>query len=170
MDSKQTIKSVTFIIAGSLLGTFNSIGGGWASSATAIIGYAFLFQGLKLLKDALDEQGQAGVKMLTIGAIIGVVGFVIDLIPLIGFVARIVLLVAFIFELIGYLRLKKSETIGEIGQKGVQLILIYMILVIAAVAIGFIPLAGTIVSSVLSIAGLVLLLLGWTKVQEGLVK
>ena len=172
MEKKETNKAVTFILVGSLLGTFNGIGGGWASTITAIIGFILFFMGLKKLKMSLDETGQGGVKLLTIAAIIAIIGLVIDLIPLIGgMIAGIFYIVAFIIELLGFLKLKKSITIGELGAKGVGLIIISMILMIIEAIFGILPLPFVgIICSILSIVALLLLLFGWIKVQEALVE
>lgn len=169
---KETNKAITFILVGSLLGTFNGIGGGWASTITAIIGFILFFMGLNKLKVSLDEIGQGGVKLLTIAAILVIVGLVIDLIPLVGgIIAGIIYIVAFIIELLGFLKFKKSKTIGELGAKGVGLIIISMILLIVESVFGILPLPFIgIICSILSIVAMLLLLFGWIKVQEALVE
>ena len=170
MDQKTIARSITLVLVGTLLTTFNSIGTGWAPTVTAIIGYVFFFQGLGIMKLYLDEPGKAAVKLLTTAVILGLIGTVLSLIPVIKIVGSIVLLIAFVFEILGFLKLKASETIGVEGQKGVQFILVYIILVIVAVIIGIIPAIGSLFASVLSLIGLILLILGWIKVQEGLIK
>ncbi len=124
MEKKETIKSVTFILSGALLQMFNGIGDGWASSLAALFGMIIFFMGLKKLKSGVDEKGQAAVKLLIVSAILSMVGFVIDIIPLMGILASIVLLAAFIVELIGILKLKASASIGEAGKSGVTLVLV----------------------------------------------
>ena len=94
MDKKETIKSVTFVLSGALLQMFNGIGGGWASSLAAIFGMILFFMGLSKLKSGIDEKGQGGVKLLIIAAILSIVGFVFDIIPMLGIVASIVLIAA----------------------------------------------------------------------------
>lgn len=168
MDKKETIKSVTFILGGSLLQMFNGIGGGWASSLTAIFGMVLFFKGLSALKEGLDEAGQGGVKLLITAAILSIIGFVFDIIPLMGIVASIILLAAFIVELVGFLKLKASASIGEEGKKGISLLLVAMILGIITSILGLIPFIGAIVGSIVSIIALVLVFFGWIKVQEGL--
>ena len=124
-----------------------------------------------MLKNSLDENGQGAVKLLIIGSIIGIVGLVIDFIPLIGFVSSIIYIVAFVIELVGILKLKKSDSFGEIGKSGVTFLLIAMILAILQSFFGLLPIPFIgILTSILSIAALVLVLFGWMKVQEGLVE
>lgn len=171
MEKKETIKSITFILSGSLLQMFNGIGGGIWSGLAAIFGMVIFFMGLSKLKAGLDESGQAAVKMLIIAAIISLVGFVVDLLPVIGGVfASIILLVAFIVELIGVLKLKGCATIGDTGKSGVTLLLVAMILAIVSAVVGIVPLLGAVVVSVFSLASLILVFFGWIKVQEGLIE
>ena len=171
MERKETIKAVTFILCGSLLQMFNGIGGGIWSGLTAIFGMVIFFMGLSKLKAGLDENGQSAVKLLIISAIISLVAFVIDLLPLIGgVISSIILLAAFIIELLGILKLKNCATIGETGKSGVTLLLVAMILAILSALFGVIPFLGAIVVSVFSLASLILIFFGWIKVQEGLIE
>ena len=167
---KENVQSITFILSGSMLQMFNGVGANWTSTLAAIFGIILFFMGLKKLKDGLDEAGQGAVKMLNIAIIIGIVGLVIDLIPLMGLVASIVFLVAFIFELIGFLKLKNSESIGEVGKSGVTLLLIAMGLAILNSIIGIVPFLGAVVGTVISLIALILVFFGWLKIQEGLLE
>ena len=83
-------------------------------------------------------------------------------------VASIILLAAFIVELVGFLKLKASASIGEEGKKGISLLLVAMILGIITSILGLIPFIGAIVGSIVSIIALALVFFGWIKVQEGL--
>ena len=171
MEKKETIKSVTFIIVGSLLQLYNGVSGGWASTIVAIFGFVLFLMGLNMLKSSLDENGQGAVKLLVIASILGIIGLVIDFIPLIGFVSSIIYIVAFVIELVGFLKLKKSDSIGEIGKAGVTFLLIAMILAIVQIFLGLLPIPFMgILTLIIAIAALVLVLFGWIKVQEGLVE
>lgn len=94
---------------------FNGIGGGWASSLTAIFGLVLFFIGLKKLKDGMDVAGKGAIKFLIIATILGVIGLLFDLIPLIGLISSLLFIAAFIVELIGFIKLKASASIGEVG-------------------------------------------------------
>lgn len=170
MDKKETIKSVTFILSGALLQMFNGIGGGWASSLAAIFGMILFFMGLSKLKAGIDEAGQAGVKLLIVAAILSIIGFVFDIIPLFGIVASIVLIAAFVVQLVGLFKLKASASIGEVGKSGITLLLVAMILAILESIFGLLPLVGGVIGSILAIAALILVFFGWIKIQEGLVE
>jgi uncharacterized membrane protein len=169
MEKKETIKSVTYVIAGALLQMFNGIGGGWASSLTAIFGLVLFFIGLKKLKDGMDEAGQGAVKLLIIAAIMGVVGLVFDLIPLLGLISSIIFIAAFIVELIGFIKLKTSASIGEAGKGGVTLLIVAMTLAIVQSIFGLLPFVGGIIGSILSIVAIILVFFGWLKIQEGII-
>lgn len=167
---KETIQSITFILSGSLLQMFNGVGSGWASTLAAIFGIIIFFMGLKKLKDGLDEIGQAAANLLNISIIIGIVGLVIDLVPGFGLFASIIFVAAFIFELLGFLKLKKSGSIGEVGKSGVTFLLVAMGFAILASLIGIIPFLGAMVGSVFSLAALIFVFFGWLRVQEGLLE
>ncbi|MFO8130500.1 MAG: hypothetical protein R6T99_11435 [Bacteroidales bacterium] len=170
MEKKETIKSVTFILSGMMLQMFNGIGSGWASTLTAIFGIILLFMGLTKLKQGLDEAGKSAVKLIIIAIVIGVVGLILSLIPLMGLViAPIIFIVAFIVELIGIIKLKKSDTIGDVGKSGVTLLLVAMILAILDSIFSFIPLAGGIIGAILSLVALILVFFGWIRVQDGII-
>lgn len=170
MDKKETIKSVTFILSGALLQMFNGIGGGWASSLAAIFGMILFFMGLSKLKAGIDEAGQAGIKLLIVAAILSIIGFVFDIIPLFGIVASIVLIAAFVVQMVGLFKLKASASIGEVGKSGITLLLVAMILAILESIFGLLPLVGGVIGSILAIAALILVFFGWIKIQEGLVE
>lgn len=170
MEKKETIKSVTFILSGALLQIFNGIGGNWAASLTAIFGLILFFMGLKKLQEGVDEAGKGATKMLIISAILGIVGLVFDIIPLLGIIASIIFIVAFVFELIGFLRLKTSDSIGEAGKGGVKLLVIAMILAIVQSVLGILPLVGGIIGTVISLVTIVLVFFGWLKIQEGIIE
>ena len=171
MEKKETIKAVTFILSGALLQLFNGIGGGWAASVVSIFGLILFFIGLMKLKGGLDTAGKGAVQMLIVGAIIGAVGLFFDLlpIPLTDTLATILFIIAFVFQLIGFIKLKASTTIGEIGKSGAGLLVISMILVIVASVFGFIPLLGETITAILSLVALFLVIFGWIKIQEGII-
>lgn len=119
---------------------------------------------------AEDEAGQAGVKLLIVAAILSIIGFVFDIIPLFGIVASIVLIAAFVVQLVGLFKLKASASIGEVGKSGITLLLVAMILAILESIFGLLPLVGGVIGSILAIAALILVFFGWIKIQEGLVE
>lgn len=168
--SKNAIKPVTLILVGNMLTIFNSIGNGWATSVVSIIGFVLFFIGLGQLKSELDETGKGAVKLLVVAAIVGIIGLLIDFIPLVGIVASIVYLASYIIELVAFIRLKNSESIGETGVQGVKLLLIAMIITLVGVLFGILPLIGGIITKLVSLAAFLLILFGWLKVQEGVIE
>jgi len=169
MEKKETIKSVTFILAGMLLQIFNGIGSGFSANLIAIFGLILFLIGLNKLKNGLDPAGQGAVKMLFIGVIIGLVGTFFDLIPLMGLIATILYIVAFVFELIGFIKLKESATIGEIGKSGAGQLVIALILLLVVCVFWLIPFVGGIFVSILSLIALFLAFNGWIKIQAGII-
>lgn len=166
MENKETIKSISFILSGALLQLFNGIGGGWATTLVAIFGFILFFIGLDKLKNGLDATGQSGVGMLKIAALIGAVGAVIDLVPLMGWLASLAFIAAFVLELVGFLKLKSSQSLGEEGKGGVTLLLVAMVLAIVQAFFGFLPFVGGFFSSLFALAALALVFFGWVKVQD----
>ncbi len=165
--NKEKIQSVTFTLVGSVL-QLTSV------ALISVLGFVLLIVGLGKLKDNLDEAGASAVGLIRLGAILGAVGAVIGLIPLIGLVGGIFGLVAFILEVVGYFKLKDSQSIGEVGKNGVNLILLAILVAIIGGIIGFfvsaIPVVGTIVTSIFAAGAIILMFLGWLKIQEGLIE
>lgn len=169
MEKKETIKSITFILSGALLQMFGGIGSGWGASLTAIFGLILFFVGLSKLKKGLDNKGKSGVSMLIIAAIIGIIAFIFDIIPTMGIIASILFIAGFVIEFIGFLTLRSSDDIGTSGEAGVVLLLIAMILGMIVGILGFVPLAGGIIGTILSIVGIILVFFGWLKIQDGII-
>lgn len=169
--NQKSITSVTLILVGNMLTTYNNIGSGWTSTITAIIGFIIFFIGLGQLKSFLDEQGQKGIRLLTISAILGIVALIIHFIPLIGGVfAGILYMAAFVLQLVGLLQLKKSEKLGSQGVNGVNNLLIAMVLMIIGSLISILPFAGETIDSVICLVALLLILFGWLNIQKGIVE
>lgn len=168
---KDAVKSVTLVLVGNMLTTYNNIGSGWTSTITAIIGFVLFFLGLGQLKSFLDENGKKGISLLINAAILGIVALVIHLIPLLGgFLAGLLYLIAFIIQLIGLLKLKNSESLGSVGVAGVNNLLIAMALMIFGSLLSILPFAGEAINSVISLIALLLILFGWLKIQEAIIE
>ncbi len=165
------ITSVTLILTGSILSALNTIGTSWASVLASIAGFIFLFVGLTRFKPLLNEKGQDAVKLLIIAAITGIVGMLLNLIPDLNILASIIYLAVFIIELFGFLRLKESNLCrNSTGRQGVNLILISMVTMILAVLFNLIPYAGQALTSLVALFSLILLISGWIKIQEAIIK
>lgn len=166
MENKEAIKSITFILGGALLQLFNGIGDGWASTLVAVFGFIIFYIGLDKLKDGLDNPGQSGVGMLKIAALIGATGALVDLIPLLGWLATLAYITAFVLELLGFVKLKSSGSLGTEGKGGVTLLLVAMVLAIVQAFFSFLPFVGSFFSTPFALAALALVFFGWVKVQD----
>ena len=167
---KEKVKFTTLVLAGSLLTTFSNIGSGWAASLISLAGFVIFLIGLNSMKEIMDEQGKSAVSLIFIGVIIGAVGALIGLIPLLGAViAGLCFIAAFIIQLIGYIRLKSSTVIGEIGAKGANLLVISMIVVLVGSVFSIIPAVGGFIAPLFYLAALLLIFNGWFKIQQGLI-
>ncbi|MDP2423197.1 MAG: hypothetical protein U1C46_07775 [Bacteroidales bacterium] len=166
-----SITSVTYILIGNMLTTYSSIGEGWTATITAIFGLILFFIGLNRLKSFLDDIGQDGVSKLVLAAIIGVIATFLSFIPLAGgIVAKLLILIAFILQVIGLLKLKKSETFGETGAAGISYLLIALMLMVLASFLGILPFVGGTIKSVISLIAFMLIPFGWLKVQEAIIE
>lgn len=154
-----------------MLTTYSSIGEGWTATITAIFGLILFFIGLNRLKSFLDDIGQDGVSKLVLAAIIGVIATFLSFIPLAGgIVAKLLILIAFILQVIGLLKLKKSETFGETGAAGISYLLIALMLMVLASFLGILPFVGGTIKSVISLIAFMLIPFGWLKVQEAIIE
>ncbi len=165
---KNGIKASSMVLAGALLTAFNSIGKGWASEVLVLIGFVIFLLGLKNIKEMLDEQGKNAIQLVYIAAIIGAISALIGLIPIVGIIATIGLIVAFVFQLIGYSKLKSSNTIGEIGSKGANLLLISMIIALVGGIFRIIPAIGGVIGTIFSLVVLIMVITGWRNIQKGI--
>ena len=166
---EKFISSVTLVLAGNMLTIFNNIGSGWATTATAILGFILYFIGLGQLKTVFDEFGQKGIKLLINATIVGLIAMFFDFIPLMGILSGIIYIVAFIMQIVGLMELKKSQSIGTEGIAGVGNLIGAMVLVIVGSILGLIPFAGNSINAVVSLAALIIIILGWLKIQQGMI-
>lgn len=167
----KSITSVTFILVGSMLTTYNSIGGGWTAPLTALVGYVLFFIGLSRLKAALDAVGQNGVQMLTWATMVGIAASAFSIIPLLGAIpAGILGLIAFVLQLVGLLRIRNSTVIGPEGASGVTLLLGAAGIMVLASLLGIIPFAGGFIKSVIAFVAFLIIPFGWIKIQSALVE
>jgi hypothetical protein len=168
MERKSTVQSITYIISGELLQLAGSIGNGWVSNIVVIIGLVFFFQGLSALKVILDENGKKGVSLLSLAAIVGLIASLFDFIPLMGIFASLLFMVSFVLQILGFLQLSKSNSIGTIGKSGTQLMFVSMALAIVAAIFGIIPFVGGFMGGLFAIGALLCGLFGWMRLQEGI--
>lgn len=170
MQNNPAIQSVTYILAGALLSMSASVGDTYAGSLAAIFGFIIFLTGLGRLKPNLDAAGQSGVGLLTIAAIIGAASSLFDMIPLLGMLSGIGFMVAFGLELFGLLRLRASASIGETGKGGAMMLVISMGLAIVAALASLVPFMGGFIASFFALGSVVLIFMGWTKVQRGILE
>jgi hypothetical protein len=161
--------AVTYILGGALLQLYAGIGTGWIALFIAIFGFAIFYLGLDKLKDGMDAVGQSAAKLLKIAAIIGVFSSLIDFIPLFGLVASLGYIAAFVLELVAYVKLRDSRTIGSTGKSGATFLLIAMILAVLQALLGLLPFIGGYLAAPLGLAALMLVFFGWVRVQAGMI-
>ncbi len=127
----------------------------------ALAGYVYYFLGIKGMKESAAETvlGQ-GTAQLYKGALLGLIGAGVALIPFIGFIGAILKIVGFVFMMMGFNVIRKIA-LNEQAAKGAQQLWIMMILSLVAVAINIIPLVGAVISMLINIAVLVFAFLGW---------
>jgi len=167
------ITSVTFIVIGNMLLTYNSIGSGWTTYLTALFGLIMFFIGLVRMKSFLDEKGKNGVSKLIWATILGIIATVFSSIPFLGFllipVTVILNLIAFILQIVGLVNLKKSKMLGETGAKGVNYLLFAMVFMVIGNIFGIIPFAGNFIKPAISFIAFILIPFGWLNIQTGII-
>lgn len=177
MEKKDAIVALTYIISGALMQLLNGVQDGYPATVVTITGFIVFFIGLNKLKQLVDGTGQTATGILMIGAIIGTVAALIDFIPFLGSYAYVVYFLAFLVELIGLIQFKSSRTFGPTGRSGFSVLSIAMVISILRALIGMLPLfddslviffLGDIIISMFTVLALILVLVGWMKVQEDL--
>lgn len=133
-----------------------------------ILGYVYFLIGTKgMQRNAPTEEDSKIVKSVFIGALLCVIGAGIDLIPLFpGFIIRILTLLGFIFMMIGFNKMKQSQTLTEVIRQGSSKLFISMLLAVIACGLGFIPLAGSIIEAIMYIIVLIFGILGWRQLAR----
>ncbi len=132
----------------------------------ALVAYVYYFLGIKGMKEgAVGSIFEEGAAQLYKGALLGLIGAIVSIIPLIGFVGSIVSLIGFIFMLLAFGKLKKLQA-SEYITKGAKQLWISMIVQLVAVVIGLIPFVGGIIAMICSIVVLVLSFLGWRNLSK----
>lgn len=168
MEQVTSLKSITYILSGSLLYTYNGIAGGWMSGLAAIFGFVLFIIGLNRIKTGLDSSGKSGVSLMSVGAIIGGISSLLDLVPMIGILSGIGFIIAFLLLLLGLIRLNNSDAIGLIGQNGIVRLITAMVIAILGAFISLIPIFGNALASIFALIAMFLMVSGWLKVQEGI--
>lgn len=166
MDT-QEVKSVSFILAGSLLTVFYPVSEGWSAALIAITGFMFMLIGLTRFRNYLNAKGQEAVKLLIIASITGVTGMLIAFIPNLSVLVSIIYLAVFVLKLFGLLRLKESDiSTKEHGRQGINFLLISTMLILLGILFSLIPFIGKALTTIVLIGAVILLITGWAGVQQ----
>lgn len=157
--------------AGDMASNFASMaqgkGGGDLIGADTVVGilalaaFVYYFLGIKGMKESAVETALAeGTEKIYKGALLGIIGTVVGLIPLIGLIGGLVSLVGFIFMLMGFNSVRKTNLSAE-AAKGAQQLYLTMVLTIVAAVVGLIPVLGGIIAAIISIITVIYAILGW---------
>lgn len=142
-------------------------GGGGGSSLglicdiLALAALVYYFLGIKGMKEsAVGTVLAEGTANLYTGALLGVIGALVGIIPLIGMVGGLVKIVGWVFMFLGFGKIRKTNLSG-LAAKGAQQLWLMMLLTLIGAVIGLIPLIGTVIGLIISIVVLILAFLGW---------
>lgn len=171
---------LTYTLLGGIVGSIVSLvsgaaglaslatGGGGASllgpvivNILALAGFVYYFLGIKGMRDAaVGTQMETGTANVYKGAMLGLVGIVVKIIPVIGFVGTIVSIIGFIFMMMGFNNIRQLPLAG-LAAKGAQQLWLMMVLTIVGAVLGFIPLAGGVLKMICSLAVIFFTFFGW---------
>lgn len=127
----------------------------------ALAGYVYYFLGIKGMKESAAETPMGdGTAKVYKGAMLGLVGTLIAIIPLLGFIGTILEIVGFVFMMMGFNSLRQLS-LNELAAKGAHQLWLMMVLSVVSAVVSIIPLVGNILSLILSIVILALAFLGW---------
>lgn len=127
----------------------------------ALAGYVYYFLGIKGMKESAETtlMGDGTAKVYK-GALLGLVGTLIGIIPLLGFIGTILEIIGFVFMMTGFNSLRQLS-LNELAAKGAHQLWLMMVLSVVSAVVSIIPLVGNILSLILSIVILALAFLGW---------
>ncbi|MBO5845978.1 MAG: hypothetical protein J6Q71_00480 [Bacteroidales bacterium] len=127
----------------------------------ALAGYVYYFLGIKGMKESAAETPMGdGTAKVYKGAMLGLVGTLIGIIPLLGFIGTILEIIGFVFMMMGFNSLRQLS-LNELAAKGAHQLWLMMVLSVVSAVVSIIPLVGNILSLILSIVILALAFLGW---------
>jgi len=170
MRNNSVPSAVTYILSGSLLHLYGSVGSGWSANFIAIFGFVIFYLGLSKMQHNLDNIGWKAASILKWAAIIGFIAAFTDLIPLSGWIASLGYITAFVIELVGLFKMRNSKLLNKGGKNGVTMLLIAIISSIVQAILGLIPFFGDWLAAPFSLAALLLIFFGWTHVQDGVIE
>jgi hypothetical protein len=132
----------------------------------SIAAFVYYLLGIKDMKAAAAGSNiEVGTSRLWTGAILGLCGSVLAVIPVISIIGALLGLAGFIVSWTGYSAIKANASDENAKVGGGKLATVCLLSVIAAVA-AFIPAAGWIISLVLEVVALVFALQGWKLIAE----
>ena len=155
----------------SAVSMFTGADSGWINiglilSVAIICGYIMFFLGLKSFRGEVNVEDANAVNKVYLATIFTIIAYVVGCVPVIGFVGKIFSIVAFFLMLIGFSRLKKSETFPEKARKGASNLFTAMILSIVGLIFGWIPIIGGVIGAIFNIIGFILTIAGWGKISK----
>jgi hypothetical protein len=142
--------------------------------ATIMVGYIFTFIGLNGFKSAVAEADAKIVGIVCTSYILLVIAAGINCISGIEWVAGILALISAILLMVGYGKLKKSQTFNKEMKGGFSILFLAAILVFIAEILGLIFCwlsgVGIILWSIFNFPAMIITLIGWNKVKRGALK
>ncbi len=132
----------------------------------AIAGYVYYFLGIKGMKAAsVGNVIEPGTSQIYTGALLALIGAVVDLIPLLGWVAAILSIISFVLMFLGFGKIR-DLAVNSNAAAGAKQLWLAMLLGLIGAVIGFIPFIGGIISMIISIVVLVFGFLGWKNISN----
>ena len=142
-------------------GSGASLAGPIIVNILALAGFVYYYLGIKGMKAAaVGTQMEEGTANVNKGAVLGLVGVIIKIIPLIGFIGTILSIVGFVYMMMGFNKLRKLPLAG-LAAKGAQQLWLMMVLTLVGAVLGIIPLAGGVLKMICSLAALFYTFFGW---------
>jgi hypothetical protein len=170
MKNTKSITAVTYILVGSLLNTYYSLGEGLYVFLISLFGLILFFMGLNSLKYYLDDIGKDGVSKLIIATVLSILAAFFGYFPIIGFIpAAICGLASFILQIMGLIKLRQSAYIGSTGAAGANYLLVAMGIMVFASLFNILPFIGSGIKSVFVFIAFLIIPFGWIKIQEGII-
>ncbi|NLL27312.1 MAG: hypothetical protein GX259_00795 [Bacteroidales bacterium] len=135
----------------------------------SFVGYIIYFLGINKFKTLVNNNDKPAAKILFLGVLLSLIGALLAIIPVIGVVGGFVSLAGSILMIVAYNKLKNSSTMPEKAKKGWSLLFISALALVLVFVIGFIPVAGLWLSSIVSIFAWIMIIIGWKKIKTHLV-
>lgn len=140
---------------------------GWVLDAFVIFGYVYFYLSVSVFVNLQkNETDRLGANKIKSSYILMIVALVLSVIPIVKIVGFILMIVAYVKQIKGYRMLSQSAYYNEKARQGAALLRKSTGWILASIFIGWIPLVGGMLESIILLVTFFLILKGWRLISQ----